>query len=70
MLSWLFAEAMQIPNPKTRLLTKEGVDEQIRNYIALLTRQLKELTRLIQGMSTADGQIFPQGQVSVLVSAQ
>ena len=38
---------------ETRILFQEEVDEQIRNYIALLTRQPEVLTRLSQGMSTA-----------------
>ena len=38
---------------ETRIVTQEEVDEQIRNYNVSLTRQLDDLTRLIQGMSTA-----------------
>ena len=34
-------------------MTQEAVNEQIRGFIAPLTRQLKELTRLVQGMSTS-----------------
>ena len=34
-------------------LTQETVNEQIRRSIALLTRQLEELTRLVQGMTTS-----------------
>ena len=33
-------------------LTQEAVNEQIRGFIAPLTRQLEELTRLVQGMVT------------------
>ena len=33
-------------NLETQTLTQEGVDEQIRGFIAPLTRQLEELTRL------------------------
>ena len=32
--------------------TQEAVNEQIRGFIARLTRQLEELTRLVQGMTT------------------
>ena len=34
-------------------LTPEAVNEQTRGFIALQTRQLEELTRLVQGMSTS-----------------
>ena len=33
-------------------LTQEAVNEQIRRFITLLTRQLEKLTRLVQGMTT------------------
>ena len=33
-------------------LTQEAVNGQIRRFIAPLTRQLEELTRLVQGMTT------------------
>ena len=33
-------------------LTQESVNEQIKGFIAPLTRQLEELTRLTQGMVT------------------
>ena len=33
-------------------LTQEAVNEQIRGFIAPLTRQLEDLTRLVQGMTT------------------
>ena len=32
-----------------QMLTQEAVNEQIRGFISLLTRQLEELTRLVQG---------------------
>ena len=41
-----------------RILTQEEVDEQIKNKINPLTRQLEDLTRLIEGMSTAHRQNF------------
>ena len=34
-------------------LTQEAVNEQIRGFIASLTRQLEELTRLVQRMTTS-----------------
>ena len=34
-------------------LTQEAVKEQIREFIAHLTRQLEGLTRLVQGMTTS-----------------
>ena len=37
----------------TLILTQEEGDLQIGKYIALLTRQLEDVTRLSQGMSTA-----------------
>ena len=36
-----------------RIFTQEDVNEEIKTYIALLTRQLLNLTRLIEGLSTA-----------------
>ena len=39
--------------PEARILTQVEVIEQIRFHIAPLTKQLEDLTRLIQGMSTA-----------------
>ena len=40
-------------NPDTQTLTQEAVDERIRGFIAPLNRQLEELTRLVQEMSTS-----------------
>ena len=34
-------------------LTQEAVNEQIRGFIAPLTRQLEELTRMVQGVTTS-----------------
>ena len=39
--------------PESQTLTQETVNEQIRRFIAPLTRQLEELTRLVQGMTTS-----------------
>ena len=39
--------------PEFQTLTQEAVTEQIRGFIAPLTRELEELTRLEQGMSTS-----------------
>ena len=38
--------------PEIRILTQEAVKEQIKGFIAPLTRQLEELTRLVQEMVT------------------
>ena len=40
-------------NPEMQTLTQEAVNEQIRGFIAPLTRQLEELTRLVQEMPTS-----------------
>ena len=42
----------EIPEFQT-FQTPEAVNEQIRGFIGLLTRQLEELTRLVQGMTTS-----------------
>ena len=42
-----------------RLLPQEAVDEQIKNYIALSTKQQESLTRLIQGMPWVHQVNFP-----------
>ena len=39
--------------PEFQTLTQEAVNEQIRGFIAPLTRQLEELTRLVQAMTTS-----------------
>ena len=39
--------------PEFQTLTKEAVNEQIRGFFGPLTRQLEELTRLVQGMTTS-----------------
>ena len=38
--------------PEVHILTEEEVNYQIRNHVAPLTKQLEDLTRLIQGMAT------------------
>ena len=38
--------------PEIRTLTQEVVNEQIEGFIAPLTRQLKEMTPLVQGIAT------------------
>ena len=38
--------------PEIRILTQEAVNEQIKGFIAPLTRQLEELTALVRGMVT------------------
>ena len=44
--------------PKACALSQEKFDDQIKNCIAPLTKLLEELTRLIQGNSTALRPIF------------
>ena len=44
------AENTEQEVPKIRTLTQEAVNEQIKGFIAPLTNQLKELTRLVQEM--------------------
>ena len=39
--------------PEFQTLTQEAVNEQIRGFIAPLTPQLEELTRLVQRMTTS-----------------
>ena len=39
--------------PEFQTLSQEALNEQIRGFIAPLTRQLEELTRLVQGMITS-----------------
>ena len=39
--------------PEFQTLTQEVVNEQIRGFIAPLTRQPDELTRLVQGITTS-----------------
>ena len=39
--------------PEVQKLTQEAVNEQIRGFIAPLTRQLEELTPQVQGMTTS-----------------
>ena len=39
--------------PEFQKLTLEAVNEQIRGFIAPLTRQLEELIRLVQGLTTS-----------------
>ena len=47
--------------PEVHVLTQEEVNEQIKSHIAHVTRQLEVLTRLIQGMSTAQHPTFYPG---------
>ena len=51
--------------PEIQTLTQEAVNELIRRFIAPLRRQLEELTRLVQGMSTQDIRI-PNPRLSVV----
>ena len=43
----VYAEVSEI-----QILTQEAVNQQIKRFISALTRQLEELTRLVQGMVT------------------
>ena len=52
------------------ILAQEEVDEQTRTYIAPLTRQLEDLTQLIQRMWSVHGPNLPQGRLPVLILAQ
>ena len=55
---------------ETRILTQEEVNEQIKNYSAIVTRQLEDLTRMIQGMSTSHWPNFsPRAGISASSSA-
>ena len=47
------SENVEEENPEIQTLTQEAVNEQITVFFAPLTRQLEELTRLVQGMSTS-----------------
>ena len=50
---------------EARILTHDDVNEQIRSYIALLTKQLEDLTRLLQGMlSTQQRNAYPRAATS------
>ena len=59
--------------PEFQTWTHEGVKEQIRGFIAPQTRQLEELTRLVQGMTTSwhpsSSPGIELGTISVLVQA-
>ena len=46
-------EANENEGPEIRAITEEEIDEPINSFIAPLTRQLEDLTRLVQGMITA-----------------
>ena len=47
------SENVESESPVIQTLIQEAVNEQIRRFIALLTRQLEELTWLVQGTSTS-----------------
>ena len=44
---------MSKENFQFQTLTQEAVNEQVRGFIGPLTRQLEELIRLVQGMTTS-----------------
>ena len=47
------SEEVEGENPAVQTLTQQAVKEQIRGLIAPLTRQLDDLTRLVEGKSTS-----------------
>ena len=47
------SENVEGESPEIQTLTQEAVNEQIRRFIVPLTRQLDDLTQLVQGMSTS-----------------
>ena len=51
--SRILSENVVGENPEMQTLTQEAVDEQIRGFIAPLTLQQEELTRLVQETSTS-----------------
>ena len=46
-------ETNENEDSEMRALTQEEIDEQIKSFIAPLTRQLEDLTRLVSGMTIA-----------------
>ena len=46
------SENVEGEGPEIHTLTQEVVNEQIKGFIVPLTRQLEDLTRLVQGMVT------------------
>ena len=46
-------ENVEGETPEFQMLTQEAVNEQFRGFIAPLTIQLEELTRLVQGITTS-----------------
>ena len=56
--------------PEDRLLTHEAVNEQMKKFIVPLTRQLKELTRLVRGMVTTPlPSNYPRAKYSAISGA-
>ena len=49
---WISSKNVEGELPEIQKLTQEAVNEQIRGFIAPLTHQLEELTRLVQAMTT------------------
>ena len=53
--------------PEIHTLTREAVNKQIKGFIALLTRQLKKLTRLVQGrLTTPHPSHYPRTDFSTI----
>ena len=55
---------------ETHILTKEAVNEQIKNYIARWAKQLEDLILLVQGMSHVDQANLPKRWVAVMLLPQ
>ena len=47
------SENVEGESPEIQTLTERAINGQIRGFIAPLTRQVEELTKLVQGMSTS-----------------
>ena len=53
--------------PEIRFLTQEAVNDQIKGFIAPLTRQLEELTQLVLGMvTTSHRSHYPRADYSTI----
>ena len=57
-------------NCEPHLLTHEALDEQIKNFIAPLAKQLGDLAQLIEGMAQAHPLNLPQRRVPAPDMAQ
>ena len=56
--------------PEARVLSQKPVNQQVKSFIAPLTRQLEELTRPSQGMATTQhSSHYPRAQYSAISGA-